>query len=107
MMYYFTAENPMLHIVNVQPGSVNTRMTEIAKFKGNDAAELAGHFCVWLVSPEAKFLKSKYVWANWDVDEMIARAEEIQNSTLLTWSVEGVQMEAASIVYSKLSQSIR
>ena len=55
-------------------------------------ADLPGHFCVWLASPEAKFLKSKMVWANWDADEMIARKEEIQNSRLLTWLLDGVPM---------------
>jgi aminopeptidase C len=53
---------------------------------------LPGHFCVWLASPEAKFLKSKMVWANWDADEMIARKDEILSSRLLTWLLDGVPM---------------
>jgi NAD(P)-dependent dehydrogenase (short-subunit alcohol dehydrogenase family) len=55
-------------------------------------ADLPGHFCVWLASPEARFLKSKFVWANWDADELITRKEEIQNSRLLTWLLDGVPM---------------
>lgn len=56
------------------------------------SAELPGHFCVWLASPEAKFLRGKFVWVNWDVDELKARAEEIARSKLLTTSLEGVPM---------------
>jgi hypothetical protein len=55
-------------------------------------AELSGQFCVWLASPEAAFLKSKYVWANWDIDEMKERAVEIKDSRLLTWLLDGAPM---------------
>lgn len=39
MMDYFAAENPHLHIVNVQPGTVDTEMAAKAgmKGKGQDA----------------------------------------------------------------------
>lgn len=54
--------------------------------------ELPGHFCVWLASAEAKFLKGKFVWANWDVPELLRRAEEIRDSRLLTIGLAGVAM---------------
>jgi hypothetical protein len=44
---------------------------------------------VWLASPEAAFLKGKYIWANWDVSEMKDRAEEIAASDLLTMKLGG------------------
>lgn len=44
---------------------------------------------VWTCSPEAKFLKGKYVFANWDVDEMKAKAEEIAGSSLLSVNIGG------------------
>lgn len=40
-------------------------------------ADLAGHFVAWLASPEAEFLRGKYLWVNWDVDELKARKEEL------------------------------
>jgi hypothetical protein len=52
-------------------------------------AELPAHFLV-LASSEAHFLKGKFVWANWD--ELLARADEIQNSKLLNWIIESVAM---------------
>ncbi|KAM0388595.1 hypothetical protein ACHAQC_009632 [Fusarium culmorum] len=92
---YLQMENPGLHVVQIQPGIIMTEMTEGAGFTDStpDDPALAGQLCVWLTSPEAKFLKGKYVWANWDADELKARADEIQNSpTLLKLYLDGVAM---------------
>jgi hypothetical protein len=51
---------------------------------------LPAHFLVWLASPEAEFLKGKFVWANWDVDDLKERADEIKSSSLLTTGLHGV-----------------
>lgn len=48
-----------------------------------DLVSLPASFSVWLASPEARFLKGKFLWANWDVDELKARAKEIEASTQL------------------------
>ncbi|KAK3374680.1 hypothetical protein B0H63DRAFT_480731 [Podospora didyma] len=87
---YLAAENPGLHVVNVQPGTIATDMVPGAA--GVDSIDLPGAFCVWLASPEAKFLRGKFVWANWDAEELLARADEIKNSRLLTWLIDGVPM---------------
>jgi hypothetical protein len=52
--------------------------------------DLPAHFLVWLVSSEAEFLKGKFVWVNWDVDELKDRADEIKGSLLLTILLNGV-----------------
>ena len=52
-------------------------------------AELPASFIVWACSPEAAFLKGKLVWANWDVEEIIAKAAEIQNSLAFTMGLTG------------------
>ena len=44
---------------------------------------------VWLVSEEAAFLKGKFVWANWDVEEMVARKNEIEKGSLLRVGLTG------------------
>jgi hypothetical protein len=54
--------------------------------------ELPAHFLVWVASDEAAFLRNKFVWANWDVEELKARAEDIQTSSLLRVSLNGVDM---------------
>jgi hypothetical protein len=51
---------------------------------------LPGQFHVWLVSPEAEFLKGKFVWVNWDVDELIAGAEELKYPMALQVGLNGV-----------------
>lgn len=45
--------------------------------------ELPGEFTVWLSSPEAEFLKDRFVWVNWDAKELISRAEEIRKDPFL------------------------
>jgi hypothetical protein len=47
---------------------------------------------VWLASDEAAFLRNKFVWANWDVEEVRARAEEIRTTSLLRVALNGVDV---------------
>lgn len=44
---------------------------------------------VWLCSDKADFLHGRMVWANWDVDEMVAKKEEIVSKDLLTIDIKG------------------
>lgn len=44
---------------------------------------------VWAVSPEAEFLRGKFFWSNWDVDDLIARQEELTSSNELTTGLLG------------------
>lgn len=53
---------------------------------------LPAHFHVWIASPEAEFLKGRFVWANWDVNELISLAQEIKESMLLRVCLNGVPM---------------
>lgn len=57
---------------------------------GSAVEELSAQFIVWAASPEARFLKGKTVWANWDVDELKAMEAEIKGSSLLTTTLDGV-----------------
>lgn len=50
---------------------------------------LPASFNVWLASPEARFLKGRFLWANWDVDELKAQAKEIQASAQLSIGLVG------------------
>ncbi|KAF5608520.1 hypothetical protein FPANT_444 [Fusarium pseudoanthophilum] len=77
MFEYLQDDNPEWHVVQIQPGVIPA---------------LAAQFYVWLASPEAEFLKGKFVWANWDVDELKARADEIKNSLLFKIILNGVPM---------------
>jgi NAD(P)-dependent dehydrogenase (short-subunit alcohol dehydrogenase family) len=105
---YVQYENPDVSVYSVQPGAVDTDMSRAAGYKPKDEGEefmweakgaerlsertdvsLPASFFVWLASPEAKFLRGKYLWANWDVDELKARREEIEGTTLLSIGMQG------------------
>lgn len=71
-----------LRVHSFHPGTIASDMT----LKGGltdakwDNVNLPGHFAVWLASPEAEFLKGRYLWAHWDVDELIEMKEELAKS---------------------------
>ena len=108
-------ENPEKRFVNVHPGVIQSDMLEKAALAeaeddGNveccltpfdycshvPLAGLAASFIVWVCSPEADFLKGKFVWANWDVEELKAREAEIKNTDLLTLGLVGWPFETTS-----------
>jgi NAD(P)-dependent dehydrogenase (short-subunit alcohol dehydrogenase family) len=87
---YLAAENPHLRVFNVHPGSVETPMYEkhwstrggIDAGPARDDPALPGDFIVWLASDQAEFLRGRFVWANWDVTEMMAMKEKIEADPL-------------------------
>ncbi|KIW87737.1 uncharacterized protein Z519_11711 [Cladophialophora bantiana CBS 173.52] len=87
---FVQSEHSDLHVVNIQPGvilsDINLKHGVMAPM---DTPDLPASFTVWACSPEAKFLKNKFVWANWDVDEMKAKAGEIENSPAFTMGLLG------------------
>ncbi|KAF2011117.1 NAD(P)-binding protein [Aaosphaeria arxii CBS 175.79] len=92
MFDYLQSEHPDLDIFNIQPGVVTTELNQVSDFAGQDDVALPGHFHVWIASPEAEFLKGKFVWVNWDVNELKSHAKEIEESHLLKISLQGVPM---------------
>jgi NAD(P)-dependent dehydrogenase (short-subunit alcohol dehydrogenase family) len=94
---HLSHEHPELTIYNIQPGLVMTDMAKEAGFGVNegelteeqkallpmvDDVALPAAFCVWLASPEALFLKGKFVWSNWDVEELKERKSDIEGGLL-------------------------
>ncbi|KAK4549849.1 hypothetical protein LTR36_005150 [Oleoguttula mirabilis] len=73
------------------PGVIYTELA--AKFVPEAAFNwedpyLPGNFAVWLASDEAKFLAGKFVWAQWDVDELLSlKPRFAENPMLLTTTV--------------------
>ncbi|KAJ5776437.1 Glucose/ribitol dehydrogenase [Penicillium nucicola] len=94
------AGNPDLCIFHIQPGIVDTDMNKeaggIEAIGIEDHVSLPANFNVWLASPEAQFLKGKFLWANWDVDELKSNAEEIEGSGLLSIGLGGWPFQNAS-----------
>ncbi len=50
---------------------------------------LPADFLVWAASPVAEFLTGKLVWSNWDVEELTARAKELEEGSALTLGLNG------------------
>lgn len=46
-------------------------------------------FAVWLASPAAAWTGGKLLWANWDVDELIAMKDEIALKNELVMTLNG------------------
>lgn len=100
-----------LKIFHVHPGIVATAMAKEGNSKCEDTgtwcllkfrissylklilfshiAELAADFVVWLNTPEASFLQNRFLYANWDVQELLLRRSEIMDENLLTIGVRG------------------
>ena len=57
--------------------------------RADNVARLQAHFLVWMASQEARFLGGKTVCANWDVEELKARADEIWNGLVMTAGILG------------------
>lgn len=54
-----------------------------------ELVSLPANFYVWLASEEATFLKGKFLWANWDVDELKGMKEQIEKGDLFTMGLVG------------------
>ena len=55
------------------------------------SADLPASFIVWACSPEAAFVRGggKYLWSNWDVDELKANKEQLEKASQLTITMNG------------------
>ena len=90
LMTDLAATYPNVTSVAMHPGLLETDMLLDAFRKFNlDTPELVGGTAVWLASEEAKFLSGKTIAANWSVDDLVARKEEIVKDGLLNIDLKG------------------
>jgi NAD(P)-dependent dehydrogenase (short-subunit alcohol dehydrogenase family) len=77
---FLAAENPDLRVFNVDSGgdhgSKIVQKDEMVSGSrtsagSDDIPALCGAFCVWLTSPEQDFLRSRFLWCNWDASELV------------------------------------
>ncbi|KAK2022433.1 hypothetical protein LX32DRAFT_668024 [Colletotrichum zoysiae] len=64
-----------MQIARFHPGGVLTESAKIVGYNENrvidfDDENLPGHFAVWAASKEAALLHERFVWANWDMEEI-------------------------------------
>jgi NAD(P)-dependent dehydrogenase (short-subunit alcohol dehydrogenase family) len=93
MSELFQVESPEVRFVSLHPGLVHTDLSIKSGLIGQGLpltdAELTGDFVVWSASSEAEFLKGRFAWVNWDVEELKAKKEEIISDDLLLITMEG------------------
>jgi NAD(P)-dependent dehydrogenase (short-subunit alcohol dehydrogenase family) len=103
LLEHIASERSDLTVINAHPGVVHTALMEESSMQGAneedmmqarkagfvDDESLPAHFFVWLSTPDGAFLDGKFVFANWDVEQLVARKDEITSSDLLTSVVQG------------------
>lgn len=84
------AGRPNVVTIALHPGMVETDISPSFMLKFHeDTPELPGGTAVWLATNGAKFLSGRYVSANWSVDELVERKEEIVKGDLLKVALTG------------------
>ncbi|KAE8445004.1 hypothetical protein EG329_014010 [Mollisiaceae sp. DMI_Dod_QoI] len=93
MIEVFQAENPDVRFVSVHPGGVQTEMLTKSEITGGQTtdADLAANFMLWATTPEADFLKGRFAWVNWDIDELKRKKSEILSKDLLKYTLGGFE----------------
>nr|POE47162.1 short chain dehydrogenase andi [Quercus suber] len=90
MTEFLHYERPDWNVFNMQPGVVDTELARAAGRQAPDKPEMPAGCAVWLsTSPEAKVFNGRFLWANWDIDEMLAKRDEIEEGDLLRLSLKG------------------
>jgi NAD(P)-dependent dehydrogenase (short-subunit alcohol dehydrogenase family) len=86
-------EHPNVRFVNVHPGSIEsdgfTRSGASAPPDGMTDGKLVGQFFAWLATHEADFLAGRFVWAEWDIEELKGRQKDIEGGDLLMTTIDG------------------
>lgn len=83
IMQHFAMDHPTndgVRIFSIHPGAIYTQLAE--RDYSPDAlpwedVNLPAHFCTWLATGEADFLHGRFLWAHWDVDELIALKNKV------------------------------
>ncbi|KAI9677981.1 MAG: hypothetical protein M1822_008089 [Bathelium mastoideum] len=88
---FVAEENPNIFVASMHPGTIDTATYDKSGRVPMplDKVQLPAHFLLWLASSEAKFCRGRTVWSNWDVDELKAKAKEIESGIMLTSGVHG------------------
>jgi NAD(P)-dependent dehydrogenase (short-subunit alcohol dehydrogenase family) len=82
------AETEDLQVVIIHPGVIDTRMnvkSDIAALGlPYDDIKLPAHFTIWAASKEAAFANGRFLWCNWDVDELKKNPKFYEDPLFLT-----------------------
>lgn len=71
-------------------------MLSVCREADLDSVSLLASFDLWLASPEARFLKGKFLWCNRDIDEPKAQVEDVAAGRKLNIDLCGWPLPNAS-----------
>ncbi|KAK5113747.1 hypothetical protein LTR85_010764 [Meristemomyces frigidus] len=97
---HLQAEHPDIRVVSFHPGVLETDMgVKSGMPMSRDDMSLPSGFAVWLASPAADWVVGRFLWANWDVEELAQMKNEIVKNNELTFGVLGwpKQVEATIV----------
>ncbi|KAJ6546875.1 hypothetical protein B0H19DRAFT_1211642 [Mycena capillaripes] len=103
------AEEMRIH--NIHPGFVLTEIGREWGLKDNDFpyddASLVANFMVWVATEKAAFLHGRFLWANWDVDELIAMKPKFESDKgFLKVGLQGVTSQDFGLLVAGMQRSI-
>ncbi|PVF94809.1 NAD(P)-binding protein [Serendipita vermifera] len=90
LVQILNAEYRNIRAYAVNPGVVPTdSLLESFKPFAHDKPTLVAAVCVWLCSPQADFLSGRFLDARWDMEQVVARKEEITKGDWLKLAIGG------------------
>ncbi len=85
-------EHPDVKFLNIHPGQIEsdgfTRSGAPAPEEMTDGS-MAGKFFAWAATQESDGLSGRFLWAEWDIEELKAKKQEILDKDLLLFTVDG------------------
>ena len=96
---YLQLEHSDVRIVSMHPGVLDSEMGDKAGMPvSRDDMSLPSSFAVWLASPAAAWLGGRFLWSNWDVDELAERKDEIVANDELKMTLKGFPRDVGAPV---------
>jgi NAD(P)-dependent dehydrogenase (short-subunit alcohol dehydrogenase family) len=93
MFEHIRFEHPEVRFINIHPGCIEsdgfTRSGAAPPEGGMTDGKVAGEFFAWASTEEADFLSGRFAWAEWDIDELKAKKDEILEKDLLLTTFDG------------------
>ena len=72
-----------------------------------DDGSLPGNFYVWAATSKAAFLHGRFVWTNWDVDELIAMKPKLEaDQGFLRVGLQGVASQDFPMQLEGMKRSV-
>ncbi|EME44037.1 hypothetical protein DOTSEDRAFT_71740 [Dothistroma septosporum NZE10] len=78
----YSPQKDGVRLMSMHPGIILTDLASAVGYGEGDLEwedeKLPGHFAIWLTGNEAEFLHGRFVWAQWDVDELVQLKKKVE-----------------------------